>query len=126
MSINKKGKINMSIFTEGKDKIISKGLKTFANIIINDYGKITDFAANTKNKTITLNVLLKGEKEDLQITFSNYSVISDDKNTYFKFDSIRTTREWLNILFEKKLSKILEENKIQIPGYIATSINIFL
>lgn len=116
----------MSIFTEGKDKIISKGLKTFANIIINDYGKITDFAANTKNKTITLNVLLKGEKEDLQITFSNYSVISDDKNTYFQFDSIRTTREWLNIFFEKKLSKILEENKIQIPGYIATSINILL
>ena len=100
----------MSIFTEGKDKIISKGLKTFANIIINDYGKITDFAANTKNKTITLNVLLKGEKEDLQITFSNYSVISDDKNTYFQFDSIRTTREWLNILFEKKLSIRTAEN----------------
>ena len=116
----------MSIFTDGKDKIVSKGLKTYANLIINDYGKITDFLANTKNKTITLNVLLKGEKEDLQITFSNYNIISDDTNTYFQFDRIKTTREWLNILFEKKLSSILEENKIQIPGYIATSINILL
>lgn len=116
----------MSIFTDGKDKIISKGLKTFANIVINDYGEISDFVANTKDKTITLNVLLKGEKEDIQITISNYSVINDNKHTYFQFDSIKTTREWLNILFEKKPSTVLKENKIQIPGYIATSINMLL
>ena len=118
--------MKMSIFTKKKDTIVSKGLQAFANFIINDYGKIIDFAVNSNDKTISLNVLLKGENEDIKITVFNYSIIIDDKKTYLQFDSIMTSREWLHILCKKKLSDIYKENKIQIPGYIATPINIIL
>lgn len=116
----------MSIFTEKKDRIISKGLQTFANLLINDYGKIINFAVNSKNRTVTLNVLLKGEKEDLKIIINNYSIINDNKNTFLQFDTIWTSREWLNVFIDKKRTNILEDNKIQIPGYIATPINLIL
>lgn len=116
----------MSIFTKKKDAIVSKGLQALANFIINDYGKIIDFTVNSNDKTISLNILLKGENEDIKITFFNYSIITDDKKTYLQFDSIMTSREWLNILCKNKLSDIYKENKIQIPGYIATPINIIL
>jgi len=116
----------MSIFTKKKDAIVSKGLQAFANFIINDYGKIIDFTVNSNDKTISLNILLKGENEDIKITVFNYSIITDDKKTYLQFDNIMTSREWLNILCKNKLSDIYKENKIQIPGYIATSINIIL
>ena len=116
----------MSIFKKNKDKIVSKALQSFVNFIITDYGKLNDFDINSKDKTISLKVLLKGEKEVLNIAFSNYSIITEHKNTYFQFDSIRTSREWMNILFDKKLSDVLKENKIQIPDYIATPINIIL
>ncbi|MBW2245958.1 MAG: hypothetical protein JRF62_01920 [Deltaproteobacteria bacterium] len=116
----------VSILKKQKDKIISKALQSFVNIIITDYGKLIDFGINSKDKTIFLKVSLKGENEVLNIAFSNYSIVTEHKNTYFQFDSIRTSREWMNVLFDKKLSDIFEENKIQIPGYIATPINICL
>ncbi len=105
--------MKMSIFTKKKDAIVSKGLQAFANFIINDYGKIIDFAVNSNDKTISLNVLLKGENEDIKITVFNYSIITDDKKTYLQFDNIMTSREWLNILCKNKLSDIYKENKIQ-------------
>jgi hypothetical protein len=118
--------IMVSILKKQKDKIISKALRSFVNFIITDYGKLINFDINSKDKTIFLKVSLKGENEVLNIAFSNYSIVTEHKNTYFQFDSIRTSREWMNILFDKKLSDIFEENKIQIPGYIATPINICL
>ncbi|MBW2619811.1 MAG: hypothetical protein JRC56_00565 [Deltaproteobacteria bacterium] len=118
--------IKMSIIKKKKDKIISKVLQSFANFTINDYGKIIDFIVDSKDKTIFLKVLLKGEKEVLKITVSNCGIVTEGKNTYFKFDTIRTSKEWINILCNKKLSDIVRENKIQIPGYIATPINIIL
>ena len=116
----------VSIFKKQKDKIISKALKSFVNVIITDYGKLIDFDLNSEGKTIFLKVLLKGEKEVLNITFSNYSIVTERKSTYLQFDSISTSREWINILCDKKLSDIFRENKIQIPDYIATPINIIL
>ncbi len=116
----------VSIFKKQKDKIISKALQSFVNVIITDYGKLVDFDINSKDKSIFLKVLLKGEKEVLNIAFSNYSIVTEHKNTYFQFDSISTCREWINILCDKKLSDIFRENKILIPDYIATPINIIL
>lgn len=116
----------MSIFKKKKDKIISNALQSFANAIIDDYGKLLDLVVNSKDKTIFLNVLLKGEKEVLKIIFSNYSIVTEHKKSYFQFDSISTSREWINVLCDKKLSEIFRENKIQIPKYIAAPINIIL
>jgi len=116
----------VSILKKQKDKIISKALQSFVNFVITDYGKLINFDINSKDKTISLKVSLKGEKEVLNIAFKNYSIVAEHKNTYFRFDSIRTSREWMNILFDKKLKDIFEDNKIKIPGYIATPINICL
>ncbi|MBW1727926.1 MAG: hypothetical protein JRF31_10600 [Deltaproteobacteria bacterium] len=115
-----------SIFNKKKDKIISKALQLVANILINDYGKLVEFVVNSKDKTIFLKVLLKGEKEALKINFLNYSIVTECQNTYFQFDSIKTSREWINVFCNKKLPDILKKNKIQIPGYIAAPINSIL
>lgn len=116
----------VSFLKEQKDKIISKALQSFVNFIITDYGNLIYFNINSEDKTIFLKVSLKGEKEILNIAFSNYSIVTEHENTFFQFDSIKTSREWMNILLDKKLSDIFKENKIQIPGYIATPINICL
>ena len=116
----------MFIIRKKKDKIISKVLQSFLKLTINDYGKIIDFVVDSKNRTIVLNVLLKGEDQALKITVLNYAIVTEGKYTYFKFNSIRTSKEWINILYDKKLSDIFKENKIQIPGYLAASINIIL
>lgn len=116
----------MSTFTEKKDRIIAKALKTFANVLINNFGKINDFGVNSKDRTITMNVLLKGEKEDLQIIINNYRIIHDHKDTFLQFDTLWTSREWINAFLDKKRELILKENKIQIPRYIAIPITIIL
>ena len=116
----------VSTLKKQKDKIISKALQSFVNFIITDYGNLIYFDINSEYKTIFLKVSLKGEKEVLNIAFSNYSIVTEHNNTFFQFDSIKTSREWMNILLDKKLSDIFKENKIQIPGYIATPINICL
>lgn len=116
----------MFIIRKKKDKIISKVLQSFVKLTINDYGKMIDFVVDSKNRTIVLKVLLKGEEQALKITVLNYAIVTEGKYSYFKFNSIRTSREWINILYDKKLSDIFKENKIQIPGYLAASINIIL
>ena len=118
--------IMVSILKKQKDKIISKALQSFVNFMINDYGKLINFSINSKDKTIFLKVSLKGENELLNIAFNNYSIVAENNNTYFRFDSIWTSREWMNILFDKKMSDIFEDNRIKIPGYMATPINICL
>ncbi len=116
----------MSTFTEKKDRIIAKGLRVFANVLINSFGRINDFGVNSKDRIITMNVLLKGENEELQIIINNYRIIRDHKDTFMKFDSIWTSREWLNVFLANKGELFLNENKIKIPEYVAIPINIIL
>ena len=48
------------------------GIKKYINNEYKDYGKMLNLKIDSENKSIALDVLLKGEKEKISIKFENY------------------------------------------------------
>ena len=64
--------------------------------LLKKYGKMTKLEIDKKNKTISADLDMKGEKESIRITISNYRLVqSDGKNLVFEPGTIEVSREWL-------------------------------
>jgi len=69
--------------------------------LLKKYGKMTRLEIDKANKTINADLDLKGEKEGVRITLSNYRFIEgEDKNPQFEPGTIEVSREWLNTLLK--------------------------
>ncbi len=108
-----KNKINIP-----KDFIISKILRLVANYYLNDYGKIVDFKANSERKEIYLNILLKGDIQNIDLFVINYKITTNEHHSSILFDDLNTSKEWLNILINNYVQK-----DIEIPKSIGTLLN---
>jgi hypothetical protein len=112
----------------GKDAALSLLVKEiFIKPYIKEYSDMVDFSIDSKNKNISIQFLLKGEKEQIEAKIKKYNITSDDDGTYFKFTSIKTNREWLNIVIDNHIKEWLPKNRIEVPEGIASTITkIFL
>ena len=71
------------------------------NGFLKKYGKVTKLEIDKENKTINADFDLKGEKEGVRITLSNYRLTQEDgKNPLFEPGTIEVSREWLNALLK--------------------------
>jgi hypothetical protein len=69
--------------------------------LLKQYGKMTKLEVDKESKTISADLDLKGEKEGVRITLSNYRLIQEDgKNPIFELGAIRASREWLDALLK--------------------------
>ena len=86
-------------------------LSTIAQKIINDnikeYGKMVNLKIDSKNKNIELEVLLKGEKENIVININNYEIVNKNDSKYINFNKISASREWIEVLI----------NNVIVPNY---------
>lgn len=86
------------------------------NGLLKKYGKITKLEVDKENKTISCDLDLKGEKEGVRITLSNYRLIQEKgKNPQFEAGTIEVSREWLDVLAKKlvKASVIPERMEVK-------------
>jgi hypothetical protein len=73
--------------------------------LLKKYGKMTKLEIDKENKTINVDLDLKGEKEGVRITLSNYRLIQEDgKNPVFEPGTIEVSRVWIDALL-KTLAK---------------------
>ena len=69
--------------------------------LLKKYGKMTKLEVDKESKTISAELDLKGEKEAVRITLSNYRLIQDEgKNPRFEPGTIEVSREWLDALLK--------------------------
>jgi hypothetical protein len=69
--------------------------------LLKKYGKMTKLEVDKESKTISAELDLKGEKEAVRITLSNYRLIQDEgKNPRFEPGAIGVSREWLDALLK--------------------------
>lgn len=94
-----------------KDKGVDILLQSALNFSIKEYGEITSLNLNSKKSSLNLEVILKGELEELKIDIGKYELIKIDNLYYIKVYKVKTSREWLNIV----LPKYIEGKKIKIP-----------
>jgi hypothetical protein len=88
--------------------------KTFNRKIMR-YGTVLNLNLDSKNKSITLDVLLAGEESPLKLEIGRYDIISHDDKYYLEINDVSTSRLWLNVLADETLNG----EKIEIPSKIA-------
>lgn len=100
-----------------KDSLISYIISRILSAEIEDYGEMVSFSIDSKDKNMTIELLLKGENETTEMRIGPYSLLDEGSKTYVAFDEIRTSKEWLTILVNKYLLRFLPEKRIEIPTY---------
>ena len=88
-------------------KMLSRGAqfqKVRAEInrgVLKKFGTMTKLDVDKESRTIGADLDLKGEKESIRITLSNYRLIQDEgKNPLFELGTIGASREWLDALLK--------------------------
>ena len=65
--------------------------------LLKKFGKITRLEIDNKNKVVRADLDLKGERDGVRITLSNYRLIAGDgDNLFFELGQMEVSREWLN------------------------------
>ncbi|MFA6598738.1 MAG: hypothetical protein WCS69_13525 [Ignavibacteriaceae bacterium] len=101
----------MGIFSKIKAKAASILFAKYAKKFISDFGDLDTLKIDPVNKNIYLSVNLKGESKSIAITLSGYDVVRSKDGNYILFQTITTSREWINV----GLEKFYLEKRIDIP-----------
>ena len=89
------------------------------NGLLKKYGKMTKFEVDLENKTITIDLDLKGEKEGVRITLSNYRLIQEEgKNPVFELGAIEASREWLDALLKTLIKSSVMPGRVEIKNLL--------
>lgn len=95
--------------------------------IISDYGEITRVGINPKKHNIQLDVLLKGEKENISISLDNYEIIHENDSYFIKFENYSASREWVQVLMQHLIFPIfIPKNIVEIHPEMAEELAILL
>jgi hypothetical protein len=77
---------------------------------------------DSETKSLSMELMLKGEFEQLKVAIGKYSIIEEDDKLFLKIEELSTNREWLNIIIDT----YLKENKIELPKKYASLLEIAL
>jgi hypothetical protein len=91
------------MFSQIKDRAAGPFAGLFLNALIKEYGTMTNLQIDSKNKTITCELDLKGEPAPLKINCLNYQLVKEEGETFFEITKVDTSREWINVLCDEYL-----------------------
>ena len=109
-----------------KESILSNSIKRVISTYLEqkNLGEITSFRLDSKKRDIYLTLLLRKEKNPLEIVVSNYNFIRDGERGYFTFKSIKTSRDWNSQALERIIGS--EDKKIKVPDKYVKVVGMFL
>ena len=106
----------MGVFSKAKDRVLEKmALKYLNTRLLEPYGQATCLRIDSAEKSIQIEVELKGETEPVQIELSNYEVHKDGTRYFAMVKEIRTSREWLTALARDRLCN----SRFELPAQVA-------
>ena len=87
--------------------------------LLKKYGKMTRLEIDKASKTINANLDLKGEKEGVRITLSNYRLIEEaGRNPLFEPGTIEVSREWLDALLKTLVQKSVLPERMEVKNLL--------
>jgi hypothetical protein len=89
------------------------------NSLLKNYGNMTKLEVDMESKTIKADLDLKGEKEGVWITLSNYRLIQEEgKNPVFELGAIEASREWLDALLKTLIKSSVMPERVEIKNLL--------
>lgn len=113
-----------SIWHEKKDKTLSYVMEKTAGYYLKEYGQMVKFNVDSQSKTIHLNLLLKGEVENLNVDIKSYELLEENEKVFIKFNDIETSREWINTVIEYFVKD--KSDRVEVPKEYLKLLNMVL
>ncbi len=87
--------------------------------LLKKYGKLISLEIDKDNKTIKADFALKGEKECIQITLSNYQFHQEeDQYPHFEPGTIEVSREWIEVALKTLVQKNVIPERIELKNQL--------
>jgi sporulation protein YlmC with PRC-barrel domain len=98
-----------------KDGALSMAFKNFINEKFAEYGKVTDILVDTEANRLTIEAVLKGEREPITATVLRYDIEKTAEGTFVVLKRFDSSREWLTML----LTKLFSGKRYALPNVVA-------
>ena len=97
----------MSLFKDLLDKTkgqaVSMAGRQFLNAYLEKYGTMLNFSVQPDTKTITAEILLKGESSPLRLTLGGYEIGGPPDKPTLRIANATASREWLEVVLKEYL-----------------------
>jgi len=112
----------LKIFTNAlsalKDRAIEASAKALINQKIEGIGRVTEIQIDSKQKTISAQVALKGETVPISINIGAYELVQENGVTCISFKGFTASREWISA----RLNRYLTGHKLQVPNAVGMAL----
>ena len=116
----------MSFFKDFIDKTkgqaVSMAARQFLNAYLEKYGTMVNLSIQPDTKTITAEILLKGEASAIKLTLGGYDIGGTPGKPTLSVASATASREWLQVV----LNEFLVGKPIDLPPKAAPLLKLLL
>ena len=81
---------------------------------------MTQIKLDSQNKTIELELSLKGETDSLRIHVAKYQLTSDSGETFIEVDKVTTSREWINVFLSEYMDG--SKRRFKVPAAVKVAL----
>ena len=81
---------------------------------------MTKLEIDTTNKTVNIDLELKGETESIRVIVSNYKLVESGNCTFIEVGDITASREWMNVVLAEPAMKAMIKTALAkpVPGFL--------
>lgn len=83
-----------------KDNLASLAAKSLLAGRMERYGQLTELRIRSKEKTLSLEVLLAGEAQEIRVDVGRYRIVGEDGKIALVIEVVTASREWLQLMLE--------------------------
>jgi hypothetical protein len=112
-----------NLLDKTKSHAMSLAGKQILAAYLEKYGTMLNFSVHPETHTINVEMLLKGEKEPVQLTLRGYEIVEPEGGKPgFRVAEISASREWLEVA----LRQFVQGRTIELPPHAAHLLKLLL
>lgn len=105
-----------------KGQLISIAAKQFLSSYLKDYAQMLNFSVEPATRTISLELLPKGEPSPIKVTLTGYEITQSGNKATIQFAQTAASREWIDTL----LAEYLRGKPFELPAKAAPLLKLLL
>jgi hypothetical protein len=88
-------------FSSAKDRAVEASAKAFLERKLSNFGQIQQLQMDTRARSASITVLLKGEVTPISIQVYDYEIIQRDGASWIRINKVTASREWMGAALQE-------------------------
>ena len=97
-----------------KQRALEAAVKTLINQKIKAFGSVTSLQIDSKQRTVSAQLALKGETQPITIKIGAYEVTQENGGTCISFQNLQASKEWIGNV----LNEYVAGRRFKVPGVV--------